>query len=93
MGTFDDDQIVTPDGTAIRRMRRQRGLSRRDFVRHMGDVNVRESGLRETISVNLLEGIEEANERVPYATLCRVAAGLDADPVHLVGEGDLVGEG
>ncbi len=86
MSAFDDDQIVTPNGMAIRRMRRHVGLSRRDFVRHMGDVSVRESGLRETITVNLLEGIEEANEQVPYATVCRVAAGLDADPVHLVDE-------
>ena len=86
MSAFDDDQTVTPDGTAIRRMRRRQGLSRRAFVRVVADVSFRESGLRETISVNLLEGMEEANEAVPYATLCRVAAGLDADPVILVHE-------
>lgn len=84
MGGFDDDQTITPDGTAIRRMRRRRGLSRRAFVRVVADAAFRESGLRETISINLLEGIEEANEPVPYAVLCRVASGLDADPVILV---------
>ncbi len=86
MSAFDDDQTVTPDGTAIRRMRRRQGLSRRAFVRVVADVSFRESGLRETLSINLLEGIEEVNEPVPYAILCRVAAGLDADPVNLVHE-------
>ena len=86
MSAFDDDQEVTPDGTAIRRMRRRQGWSRRAFVRIVADVSFRESGLRETVSINLLEGMEEANEPVPYAVLCRVAAGLDADPVTLVSE-------
>ena len=86
MSSFDDDAVVTPNGMAIRRMRRREGWSRRAFVQRMADVSVRESGLRKTITVNLLEGIEEANERVPYETLCRVAAGLDADPVGLVAD-------
>lgn len=86
MSGFDDDQTVTPDGTAIRRMRRKQGLSRRAFVRVVADVSFRESGLYESVSVNLLEGMEETNEPVPYAVLCRVAAGLDADPVVLVHE-------
>ena len=87
MSVFDEDQLVTPDGTAIRRLRRAGGRSKRDFVRHMGEVHERETGLYETISVNELEGIEEANERVPYAVVCRVAAGLDADPVQLLNDG------
>ena len=84
MSPFDADQTVTPDGTAIRGLRRRQGLSRRAFLQVVADVSYRESGLRETISRNLLEGIEEANEPVTYAILCRVAGGLDADPVTLV---------
>lgn len=59
MSAFDDDQTVTPDGTAIRGMRRKLGLSRRAFVRIVADACFRESGLRETVSINLLEGMEE----------------------------------
>ncbi len=88
MSAFDDDQTVTPDGTAIRGMRRKLGLSRRAFVRIVADACFRESGLRETVSINLLEGMEEANEPVPYAIVCRIAAGLDADPIVLVHEPD-----
>ena len=51
------------------------------FVGVNGD---RERGLRETISINLLAGIEETNEPVPYATLCLVANGLDRNPVELL---------
>jgi transcriptional regulator with XRE-family HTH domain len=77
---------VTPDGVAIRRMRRARAWSRRRLVRAIGDACSRESGRWQTISINLLEGIEEINEPIPYATLCRVAAGLDCDPIALVVE-------
>jgi len=81
---YDDEHLVTPDGVAIRRMRRARAWSRRRLVRAIGDASSRESGLWETISINLLEGIEETNEPISYATLCRVAAGLDYDPIALV---------
>jgi hypothetical protein len=83
---YEEDDTVTPDGLGIRRRRRHLGCSRRTFVEVMARASVRESGLRKTITVNLLEGIEETNEPVPYATLCRVAAGLDCDPVELVVE-------
>jgi transcriptional regulator with XRE-family HTH domain len=83
---YEEDDTVTPDGLGIRRRRRLLGCSRRAFVEVMARASVRESGRRETITVNLLEGIEETNEPVPYATLCRVAAGLDCDPVELVVE-------
>ncbi len=84
MRSFDDNEPVLPDGVAIRRLRRGRGWSRRDFVRAIAEASVRASGRRETISVNQLEGIEEGNERVDYDVLCRVAAGLNADPVDLL---------
>ena len=44
----------------------------------------RASGLPTTLSLNLLGWIEESNEPVPYATICRIAAGLDCEPVELV---------
>jgi transcriptional regulator with XRE-family HTH domain len=81
---FDDQGEVTPDGLVIRRMRRGRGWSRRAFIEAIADACVRETGLRETISPQLLEHIEETSEPVPYETLCRIAAGLDCNPVELV---------
>jgi hypothetical protein len=32
----------------------------------------------------VLQHVEEANERVPYATLCLIALGLDCNPVELL---------
>ena len=84
--SLDDDSGVVPDGTAIRRLRRRRGWSRRAFIEAIADASQRESGLRETISPNLLEGVEEANERIPFATLRRIAAGLDVNPVELLAD-------
>jgi hypothetical protein len=81
---FEEDAPVTPDGTAIRRMRRGRGWSRRALVEAIARASLRESGVRETLTPNLLEHVEEVNERVPYGTLCRIASGLDCDPMDLV---------
>jgi hypothetical protein len=81
---FDDETRVTPDGLAIRRMRRERGWSRRACVEAIAEARVRETGLRETITPHLLEHIEESNEPVPYDTVCRIAAGLDCNPMDLV---------
>jgi transcriptional regulator with XRE-family HTH domain len=81
---FDDDARITPDGVRIRRLRRSRGWSRRDFAAAIAEACLRESGLRETVTQSLLEGVEEGNERIPYATLRRIAAGLDCNPVELV---------
>ena len=85
--SFGDEAPITPDGRRIQRMRRARGWSRRALLDAIAEASVRESGLRQTVSPDLLEGIEEANERVPYPTLCRIAAGLDCNPVELVLEG------
>ena len=84
MAAFDDDARIAPDGVRIRGLRRSRGWSRRDFVAAIAEASLRESGLRETVSQSLLEGVEEGNERIPYATLRRIAAGLDCNPVELV---------
>jgi transcriptional regulator with XRE-family HTH domain len=83
---LDDDSPVRPAGETIRRLRRRRGWSRRDLVAAIARAVERESGLRETISPNLLEGIEEGNERVTFATLRRIATGLDVNPVELLAD-------
>jgi len=81
---FDNDAVVVPDGGRVRLLRHGRGWSRRALVEAMAAASVRETGMRETISLNLLEWIEEADEPVPYATLCLLASGLDCEPVELV---------
>jgi transcriptional regulator with XRE-family HTH domain len=83
-GSFEDARAVRPDGLTIRRLRRDRGWSRRDLLEAIAESAQRESGIRETISPNLLEGVEEANESIPYSTLCRIASGLDCEPVELL---------
>jgi transcriptional regulator with XRE-family HTH domain len=81
---YDEGRWVQPDGLAIQRLRRDRGWSRRDLLEAIGEAALRATGIRETISQNLLEAIEEGNEAIPYSTLCRIAAGLDREPVELV---------
>ena len=83
MSGGDGGARVVPDGVAIRRRRRARGWSRREFVHEISEASFRASGLRKSISVNQLKGIEENNEVIAYEVLCRLAAGLDTDPVSL----------
>ncbi len=85
-GEYDDRRPIQPDGLAIRRLRRDRGWSRRDLLEAIAEAALRETGMRETISPNLLEGVEEGNEAIPYSTLCRIASGLDCEPVDLLEE-------
>jgi transcriptional regulator with XRE-family HTH domain len=85
-GEYDDRRPIRPDGLAIRRLRRDRGWSRRDLLEAIAQAALRETGVRETISPKLLEGIEEGNEAIPYSTLCRIASGLDCEPVELLVE-------
>jgi transcriptional regulator with XRE-family HTH domain len=85
-GEYDDRRPIRPDGLAIRRLRRDRGWSRRDLLEAIAAAGLRETGVRKTISQNLLEGIEEGNEAIPYSTLCRIASGLDCEPVELLVE-------
>ena len=42
------------------------------------------TGVATSISPNLLAGIEERDELIPYATLCLVASAFDCDPIDLV---------
>jgi transcriptional regulator with XRE-family HTH domain len=83
-GDYDDARPIHPDGLAIRRLRRDRGWSRRDLLEAMGEASLRETGVCQTVSPNLLEGVEERNEAIPYSTLCRIASGLGCEPVELV---------
>jgi len=80
----DNTRRVAPDGLAIRRRRHERGWGPRDLIRAIGDASTRSSGVRETITPNLLAGIEEQGEAIPYTTLCLLAGGLDCDPVDIL---------
>ena len=82
--SFDDDDPVLPDGGSVRRLRRARGWSRRALSAAIADATERETGLRETITINQIEWIEERDERVPYGVVVRIASGLDCNPVELL---------
>lgn len=84
---MEDDRTrkVVPAGLVVRRLRHQRGWPPRELITAIGEASVRATGLRETITPELLAGIEERNEPVPYDTLCLVAAGLGCDPVDILG--------
>ncbi len=76
---------MTPAGLVVRRLRHERGWPPRELISRIGEANFRATGLRDTITPNLLASIEERNERIPYETLCLVASGLGCDPIDLVG--------
>jgi hypothetical protein len=82
----DEKQLVRPDGLSIRRRRHERSWAPRDLVDAIGKASIVATGLRETITPNLLQGIEEQNEPIPYTTLRMVARGLDCDPVDILAE-------
>ena len=81
----DDETLVRPDGLSVRRRRHEGSLSPRDLVEAIADAQEIATGLRDTITPALLAGIEERAERIPWATLRLVAAGLDCDPVDILG--------
>jgi hypothetical protein len=66
-------------------MRHELGWPARDLISAIAEASIRASGLRETITPEQLAGIEERNEPIAYDTLCLVAAGLDCDPVDILG--------
>jgi len=84
MGSFDDDDPVRPDGLTIRRLRRRLGWSRGELVAALERRSREATGRAESVTRNLLQGIEEANERVPYATLCLISLALDCNPVEIL---------
>lgn len=81
----DRTRKVTPAGLVVRRMRHERGWPPRELIAAIREASVQSTGLRQTITPELLAGIEERNEPVPYDTLCLVAAGLGCDPVDILG--------
>jgi hypothetical protein len=83
-GEGDDARAVRPDGLVIRGRRHARGWSKRDLVDAIADAHERETGLRETIAPALLTAVEERGQRIPFATLRLIAAGLDCNPVELL---------
>ena len=77
--------VLADRGARVTLLERQR-----DFVRMLAARSRERTGLRGALSRNLLQGIEETNERVPYGTLCLIALGLDCNPVELLDEGALL---
>ena len=77
------DEPIQPDGQQVRRRRHERAWSPRDLIRAIGDASERASGLRQSISPNLLQGIEERDEIVPARTLEWLASGLGCDPIDI----------
>jgi hypothetical protein len=84
MDAFDDDARVRPDGLTIRRRRRRLGWSRGELAAAIERRSREATGRAESVSRNLLQGVEEANEPVPYATLCLISLGLDCNPVEIL---------
>ena len=80
----DDDRPVRPRGHAVRRLRLVRGWSPQELCNAVGEAQSAATGIWETITPSVLEGIEERDEVVPYATLCLLASGFDCDPVDLL---------
>ena len=75
---------MTPAGLVVRRLRHEHGWPPRDLIFAIREASYRSTGQHETISPNLLSGIEEKNEPIPYDTLCLVAAGLGCDPIDIL---------
>lgn len=82
----DDLRLVRPDGLAVRRRRHELRYSPRDLVEAIARASQRATGLRETVTPNLLQGVEEQAERIPFATLRLIAGGLECDTVDILGE-------
>ena len=79
-----DPEVVRPDGQSIRRRRHERGWPPRELIDAISDASEASSGIPKTITPNLLLGIEDHNEAIPYETLCLVADGLHCDPVDIL---------
>jgi transcriptional regulator with XRE-family HTH domain len=80
----DDARRVRPDGLSVRRLRHERGWSPRDLVVAIERASIVATGVPQTITPNLLSGIEEHNEPISFATLRLVASGFDCDVVDLL---------
>jgi ribosome-binding protein aMBF1 (putative translation factor) len=85
----DVQQIVRLDGLAVRRRRHDRGWSARDLVDAIQDASFSASGLRQTLTPNQIQAIEEREERIAYSDLLLLADGLACDPSDLIAEGEM----
>jgi hypothetical protein len=81
---YDDATPVRPDGLTIRRLRRELGLSRAGLSERIARRSREATGRTESVSRNVLQHVEEAGERVSYATLCLIALGLDCNPMEIL---------
>ena len=79
-----DSRFVRPNGLEVRRRRHENRWSPRDLVRAIDRASLQSSGLRETISPNVLGGIVVVNVAIPYRIPCLVADGLYCEPVDLL---------
>ena len=82
----DDDRLVEPDGLTVRRMRHQYRWSKRELTAAIAEASFVATGQRDSITPNMLQWIEEQNERIPFATLRILARGLDCNPVDILAE-------
>ena len=80
----EEGEIVRPDGQSIRRRRHERGWPPHELIMAIAQASLDTSGIRKTNTPNLLLGIEDHNEAIPYETLCLVADGLCCDPVDIL---------
>lgn len=80
----DPFETVRPDGGEVRRRRHENGWPPAELITAIGKARRAATGLVETISPILLQGIEERDETIPYETLCLVADGLGCDPVDIL---------
>lgn len=85
----DLQPIVRLDGLAVRRRRHDRGWSARDLVEAIQDASFSASGLRQTLTPNQIQAIEEREERIAYSDLLLLADGLACDPSDLIAEGEM----
>jgi len=83
----EEGRSVQPDGLTVRRLRHERAWGPRDLIAAISRASELAHGIPQTISPNLLAGIEDRNEHVPYATLRLLANGLDCDVSELLQEG------
>ncbi|MBJ19050.1 MAG: hypothetical protein GY910_00120 [bacterium] len=82
-------RLIRLDGLAVRRLRHDRGWSPRDLVAAIEEACFNASGLRRTLTPNLIQSIEERAEQISYDELLLLADGLACDPSDLIAEGEL----
>jgi hypothetical protein len=84
----DELRLVRPDGLSVRRRRHDHGWSPRALIAAIEVASFNASGLRRTLTPNLIKAIEEQQEPIPYEQLLLLADGLGCDPVDLLAEGE-----